>query len=123
MSSLISPDQHFLIWTVIIGISIFGMISEKRRWFGNLAGVLVTIITMALLATMGVVPSASDATIQVPTYTIVTTYLLPMAIPLLLFSADIRKIIRESGRLLSLPPWKCWYSARGTGCILHDKFR
>ena len=97
---MIQPEQHLLIWVILIAVSLFGMISERKRWFGKLAGVLVTILTMAILSTIGVVPSASDPNVTVPAYSFVTEYLLPMAIPLLLFNADMKAIIGQSGKLL-----------------------
>ena len=102
MEALVSTDQHLLLWVVLVLVSLFGMISEKRKWFGKLAGVLVTILTMAVLSSFGFIPSASDPDLDVPTYRFVVHYLLPMAIPLLLFNADIRRIMKESGRLLTV---------------------
>ncbi|MEN8153119.1 MAG: DUF819 family protein [Acidobacteriota bacterium] len=102
MESFISPDNHFTLWAILITSSAFGIYGEQRNWFGKVSGVLVTIAIVALLAMLRIVPSASDSSIKVPVYDLVFQYITPMAIPLLLFSANIRRIIKESGRLIVL---------------------
>ncbi len=100
MHSFISPDNHFALWAVLLASSALGIYGEKKGWFGNIAGVMFTIILVAILAMFHVVPSASDNQIQVPVYTFVFKYVTPMAIPLLLFNANVMRIIKESGRLI-----------------------
>ncbi|MDX1666101.1 MAG: DUF819 family protein [Saprospiraceae bacterium] len=102
MSSFIHPDQHLLIWTILLAASALGIVGERIGWFARISGVLVTILFMSLLATTGVVPSASDPDTEVPVYDWVFAYIVPIAIPLLLFNADLKKIVRESGRLLGI---------------------
>ncbi len=102
MESFISPDNHFTLWAILLVSSAFGIYGEKKGWFGKISGVLFTIIIVAILAMLHVIPSASDDEVQVPVYNFVFQYITPMAIPLLLFNANIIRIIRESGRLIFL---------------------
>jgi len=102
MGALISQDNHFALWAVLLVASALGIFGEKKGWFGKIPGVLFTIIIVAILAMLHVVPSASDSNIQVPTYNFVFNYITPMAIPLLLFNANIIRIVKESGRLIIL---------------------
>lgn len=51
-------------------------------------------VATLLLANLGLVPSSS------PVYDVVMKKFVPLAIPLLLFDADLRKCIRVTGRLL-----------------------
>lgn len=37
---------------------------------------------------------------QAPAYGIVTSFLLPLAVPLLLLAADLRRVLRDTGRVL-----------------------
>lgn len=97
---MLSPTNSILIFTILLLASLFGIYGERKGWFKRISGVLVTIIVMALLATFGVVPSASDLDIDVPAYDFVFQYFVPLAIPLLLFKVQMGRIIRESGRLL-----------------------
>jgi uncharacterized membrane protein len=97
---MLSPSNSILIFAILLSASLFGIYGERRGWFKNISGVLVTIIVMALLATFGFVPSASDPNIDVPVYDFVFEYFVPLAISLLLFKVQLGRIVRESGRLL-----------------------
>lgn len=97
---MISPDNDFLILSIIIAAAAFGIISEQKKWFGKISGILVTMISMSILSMLGVTPVASGGKMHVAVYEMVYTYFIPISIPLLLFSSNISKIIKESGRLL-----------------------
>ncbi|OEL28907.1 hypothetical protein BAE44_0010074 [Dichanthelium oligosanthes] len=71
------------------------MWSEKRTPVGKtLAGALVSVLLGLAASSAGVV--AADA----PAYRVALDYLLPLAIPLLLFRADLRPAARSTGALL-----------------------
>lgn len=100
MQSLISPENNLVLFFVIAGAAAFGLYSEHKKWFGKLSGILVTMISMSILAMAGVVPVASNPTIKVDVYNMVFSYFIPISIPMLLFSSNILKIVKESGKLL-----------------------
>jgi len=100
MNSFIAPDNHLILFFIITGAAAFGIYSEHKKWFGKLSGILVTMISMSILSMVGITPVASDPTVEVAVYEIVFSYFIPIAIPMLLFSSNIVKIIRESGKLL-----------------------
>lgn len=100
MNSIISPDNHLVLFFVVSGAAAFGIYSEHKKWFGKLSGILVTMISMSLLSLSGIVPVASNPHIKVEVYDLVFTYFIPVAIPMLLFSSNLIKIVRESGKLL-----------------------
>eukprot|EP00854_Cymbomonas_tetramitiformis_P029331 gene29331-36506_t len=50
--------------------------------------------TVKVLSNVGVLP------LETPAYTIVNKFLLPLSVPLLLFAADMRRVLRDTGRLL-----------------------
>jgi uncharacterized membrane protein len=100
MHSLISPDNTMVLLFVVVGAAAFGIYSEHKKWFGKLSGILVTMISMSILAMVGVVPVASDPTITVDVYEMVFSYFIPISIPMLLFSSNVLKIVKESGKLL-----------------------
>jgi uncharacterized membrane protein len=85
---------------MVIGAAALGIYSEYKKWFGKLSGILVTMISMSLLSMAGVVPVASNPNIKVDVYEMVFSYFIPISIPMLLFSTNITKIIKESGKLL-----------------------
>ncbi len=100
MKSLIQADNTFLIFAIITAAAAFGIYSEHKKWFGKLSGILVTMISMSVLSMSGIVPVASNPDIKVEAYDMVFNYFIPVAIPMLLFSSNILKIIKQSGRLL-----------------------
>ncbi|PKQ61273.1 hypothetical protein BZG02_16705 [Labilibaculum filiforme] len=100
MHSLISPENNLVLFFVVAGAAAFGLYSEHKKWFGKLSGILVTMISMSLLAMAGIVPVASNPAIKVDVYDMVFSYFIPISIPMLLFSSNILKIVKESGKLL-----------------------
>ncbi len=100
MDSLISPDSHIILFLMVTGAAALGIYSEYKKWFGKLSGILVTMISMSLFSMAGVVPVASNPNIKVDVYDMVFNYFIPISIPMLLFSTNISKIIKESGKLL-----------------------
>ena len=100
MESFISPDSHFILFFIVAGAAAFGIYSEHKKWFGKLSGILVTMISMSILAMLGVLPVASNPNVNVEVYDMVFTYFIPISIPMLLFSSNLKKIVKESGKLL-----------------------
>ncbi|NJO92787.1 MAG: DUF819 family protein [Chloroflexia bacterium] len=91
MNSLVAPDNHLVLFAIVVAAAAFGIYSEHKKWFGKLSGILVTMISMSILSMVGVTPVASDPKIKVAVYDIVFSYFIPIAIPMLLFSSNIIK--------------------------------
>ena len=98
--TLIQPEDSFAILTVILLAASLGIVGERKKWYGKFSGIVITIFFTILLASTGIIPSASDPSLEVPVYQMAFTYIIPLAIPLLLFNVNIPRMIRESGRLL-----------------------
>ncbi len=97
MSSLISPDDHTTLWAMIGGGTALAIWLEQRyRWAARLSGPVIALLIAMLLSNTRIVPPESKA------YDFVGDWLVPLAIPLLLFRANIREIIRSGGRLFLL---------------------
>lgn len=95
MQSIIGPDDTWLLWSALLAIAAFGLWSD-RYWLGRwLSGAVVALIGGIALSNLAVIPAAS------PVYDVVYGWLLPLAIPLVLFEADLGRILREAGRVLS----------------------
>ncbi|XP_014751886.2 uncharacterized protein LOC100845047 isoform X4 [Brachypodium distachyon] len=93
---LIPASDHWGNWTVLLSAAALGVWSEKSTRAGKaLSGALVTVLLGLAASTAGLV-AASD----VPAYRVVLEYLLPLAVPLLLFAADLRRVLRSTGALL-----------------------
>jgi len=92
---LIAPDQTWAIWTILLGAAALGFLAEKSRIGRKLSGAILTMGVTFVLSNLGVIPADG-----VPAYSVVWSYLVPLAIPLLLFRADLRRILREAGPTL-----------------------
>jgi uncharacterized membrane protein len=91
---LISADNIFGLLFVFLGLAAFGFWSERTRLGQWLSGVVLTILAGAALANLRIVPFAS------PFHDMVWVYAVNLAIPLLLFHADLRKLVSEAGMML-----------------------
>lgn len=95
MGTLISADNSWALWTILIGIAAVSIYLEQTyKWAAKVTGAIIGLVGAMILANLKVIPT--DA----PTYDVVWGYVVPLAIPLLLFNANIKKIWRESGRVL-----------------------
>ena len=91
---LIGPEQDFALWAILLGLAAFGFWCERFAWGRKYSGVMLLITAAIVLANLRIIPTSA------PAYDAVWTYLVPVAIPLLLFEADLRRIFRESGPTL-----------------------
>lgn len=94
MSSLIDPTNTWLMWAAVLSVAAFGVWSDKR-WLGRwLSGAVVALLGGILLSNLGVIPSEAEV------YDNIYSYILPLAIPLVLFEADLARIVREARRVM-----------------------
>ena len=95
MGSLISAENTWALWAILVGIAALAIwLEQKYSWASKITGCVLALLGMMILANVGIVPTES------PVYDSVWDYVVPLAIPLLLFQCNIKKIGRESGRLL-----------------------
>ena len=91
---LISADNVFAMGTVLLGLTYLGFWIDNHPIGKKTSGVVWVLLTGMALSNFGVTPFSA------PAYDFVGGYMVSLAIPLLLFKADMRKIIKESGRVL-----------------------
>ena len=92
MYSLISPDDNLLIWgVVVVVVAVSITMNQRWKWANKLSGPVLCIFFGMLLANLGVIPFAS------PAYGVISSIVLPLAIPLMLFRSNLVQIFRESG--------------------------
>ena len=68
--------------------------SEKTKIGSALSGALVSTLVGLAASNLGIIASEAAA------YDVVLEFLLPLAVPLLLFRADMRRVLRSTGTLL-----------------------
>ena len=91
---LISPDWDFALWAVLIGIAGFGFWADSTRIGKQVSGVGIMLVVAMIFGNLGVIPHAA------PAYDVVWSFLIPVAVPLLLLKANLRRIIPETGPML-----------------------
>lgn len=97
MNSLISPENTWVLWTIIICIAAISIVLEQKyKWAGKITGAILALLGAIILANLKIIPVESSV------YDTVWSYVVPLAIPLLLFKADLKKIKRESGRMFGI---------------------
>ncbi|MED0654704.1 DUF819 family protein [Anoxybacillus geothermalis] len=94
-NTLIQSDDTWILWAILVGwaaISIY--LEQKYQWAAKISGAIIALVGAMILANLNIIPTES------PVYDTVWSYVIPLAIPLLLFQTNIMKIWRESGRLV-----------------------
>ena len=95
--ALIQPDDYITLWGIIVvwaSVSIF--LEQRYSWAAKISGAIIALVGAIILSNTGVIPT------EAPVYDAVWTFIIPLAIPLLLFHVNFKKVWKESGRLLIL---------------------
>ncbi|MCK6546940.1 DUF819 family protein [Myxococcota bacterium] len=93
MSTLIGADDAWGLVAVLVGWAALSIHLEQRyKWAASVSGCVLALGGGLFFANVGLVPTDSAV------YDGVWSYVVPLAVPLLLFDADVRRIWRESGR-------------------------
>ena len=97
MAVLINSDNTLALWTIITSIAAISIfLEQKYKWASKITGCVLAMVIAALFSNFNIIPTESKV------YDDVWSFLVPLAIPLLLFKANIKKIWKESGRLVIL---------------------
>lgn len=82
-------------WAILLAAAAGGLAAESRtRWGAAVSAPLVSMFVTLAACNVGILPAVS------PAYRLVHTLVVPLAVPLLLFSADLRRVASATGRLL-----------------------
>ena len=94
-TTLISPENTWALMAILVGwaaVSIW--LEQTYQWASKVTGAIIGLIGAMLLANFKVIPTDALA------YDLVWGYVVPLAIPLLLYNANVKKIWKESGRIV-----------------------
>lgn len=93
---VIAPEQTWLLLACVVGGAALSIGLEQRyRWAARVGGPVLALGLAMILSNTRIIP------LQAPVYDVVDDYLVPVAIPLLLLQANVRKILRESGTMFA----------------------
>ncbi|RJP56472.1 MAG: DUF819 family protein [Melioribacteraceae bacterium] len=93
-NTLIDSNQTWILWSILLLAAYFGIWAEKTKIGSRLSGAVVAILTTFVLSNLSIIPAVSEV------YDTVWSYLVPLAIPTLLFKANLKRIIKEAGPTL-----------------------
>lgn len=107
MKTLISGESTWILWAVLASCSALAIfLEQKYSWASKITGCILALTFTLILSNLKIIPTES------PVYDTVWGYVVPLAVPMLLFNADIKKIGRDSGRTLII------YLLSGIGTVL-----
>ncbi len=94
MFPLISASDSWTLWALITAGTALSLWLEARyRWAAKISAPVLALLLAMVLSNTGVMPT--DA----PAYDFIGTWLVPLALPLLLLQANVIRIARETGKL------------------------
>lgn len=97
MDTLIKADQTLVLCSIITVIAAVSIrLEQKYKWATKLSSSIIALTIGLILSNLKIIPT--DA----PAYDVVWSYVIPLSIPMLLFNADMKRIWRDSGRLLGI---------------------
>lgn len=92
---MINSDNIWVLWAIIMGITAISIYLEQTYSFAaKISGAIIALIFALIFSNFGVIPTES------PVYDTVWNYIVPLAIPLLLFQCNLIQIYKQSQRLI-----------------------
>lgn len=94
MLSLIQPNDIIYIWAILLCVVLaVNWLDQRSRAINKLGTIFLYVIAGVVLANLHILPFSS------PVYKTLSGTLVPLAIPMLLFKSNLRKIYAESGKV------------------------
>ncbi|MEL3907473.1 MAG: DUF819 family protein [Treponemataceae bacterium] len=95
MNSLVGPESTWILWAVLTACAALAIfLEQKYSWASKITGCVLALTFTLILSNLNIIP------VDAPVYDAVWDYVVPLAVPMLLFNADIKRIGRDSGRVL-----------------------
>ena len=92
---MLEAHNSFAMAAVVMAGAAFAFWAERQRWGRQASGPVWAILFGLALSNFGVIPASA------PVFTMVSDILVPAAIPLLLFKANLGRIFSEAGPMLT----------------------
>ena len=89
--SLITADSTFQLAGALLALATFGFWAETKQLGRKISGPLIILFLALVLSNINLIPHSA------PMYGTVSGLLVPLAIPMLLFRADLQMVLREIG--------------------------
>jgi uncharacterized membrane protein len=94
MSTLISGENTWALWAITIILAAISVwLEQNYKWANKLSGPVLGLIFALALSNLHVVPYSA------PAFDIMQEYLVPIGVVLLLFRADFKTIVKDTGKM------------------------
>jgi len=91
---MLSPTDTWSLWALILsGTALAIWMENNFKWAAKLSGPVIALLIAMVLSNLRVMPAES------PAYDFIGDYFVPLAIPLLLFRANVFEIARVTGKV------------------------
>ena len=93
-STLLSSDDSWSLWAVILLIVALAVSLERKyKWAGRISAALLCILFGILVTSLNILPTES------PVYDTISVYCIPVSVCMMLLTANLKKIFRQSGKM------------------------
>ena len=97
MNSLIASDNIWALWAIILGWAAISVwLDQTYKWASKLSVPILALCGAMVLSNLNIIPQESVV------YDTVWDYMVPLTVPLLLFSANLKNIFKQCGKLCGL---------------------
>jgi uncharacterized membrane protein len=92
--TLVAANDTWVLWTIIITFTSASIYLEQNyKWAEKLSGPLIGLVLAVIAVNLGIIPSATDV------YDAIWTYCIPLSVSMLLFRANVKSIIKDTGKM------------------------
>ncbi|MCC8367560.1 DUF819 domain-containing protein [Xenorhabdus sp. PB61.4] len=96
-NTLIDADNSLMLWAfIMIAVAAAIMLEQKYKWATKIPGAVIALVIAIFASNLHIIPT------EAPAYDVVWEYIVPLAIPLLLFKTNLHNLITGSWRLFIL---------------------
>lgn len=91
---MIDPQNTLAILTIVLLLVLIGYVSEQTNLGRKISAPLIILLLSFVAGNVGILPG------KAPVYDVIQSLLVPLAIPMLLFQADLRTVFAESKKMV-----------------------
>lgn len=92
-STLIAAEDSWMLWAILIVFAAASIYLEQNfKWAEKISGPVIGLILAVIATNTKLIPASA------PTYDAIWEYCIPVSVAMLLFRADLKKIVRETGQ-------------------------
>ena len=92
---LVGEENTWVLWAICAtGAAAAIYLEQRYKWAAKMTGAIIALIFAIILSNLGIIP------MNAPTWDVVWGFVVPLSIPLLLLQCDMKKIGKDTGRIL-----------------------